>query len=96
MTINNSQLTSKFHCASYGEVRKSHRKNSLIIISDHTSEKLFRDYWDDNLFNFVLTDSAADFMKCTELDYAIENNSSIYLFEMFKETNYYIGEILEL
>lgn len=34
-TIDNKQLVSIFQCSSQGGMRKSHKTNSLVIISNH-------------------------------------------------------------
>ncbi|OPX93868.1 MAG: hypothetical protein A4E59_02489 [Syntrophorhabdus sp. PtaB.Bin027] len=46
--INNKDLQSIFQCSTQGGMRRSHRTNTLVIISDHT-KGLYKDKWENNI-----------------------------------------------
>lgn len=96
-TINNEGLASIFLCAPQGGMRRSHRTNSLVLISDHT-KSLYEDRWEDDIFHYTgmgkIGHQRIDFQQNKTLAESNDNVVEVYLFEVFRETEYvFIGQV---
>lgn len=52
ITINNKKLSQIFKCSEQGGMRRSHKTNSLILISDHT-KGTYDDHWDGSILYYT-------------------------------------------
>ena len=96
-TLNNKELQSHFKCSSQGGMRRSHKTNSLVLVSDHT-KSTYEDKWVDDVFHYTgmgLTgNQSLTFHQNKTLDESKTNGIHLHLFEVFEEGKYvYIGEV---
>lgn len=96
-TIDNDTLRAIFQCSSQGGMRRSHKTNSLVLISDHT-KSTYEDKWLGKIFHYTgmgLTgEQSLTFHQNKTLVESKENGVDLYLFEVFDEGHYvYIGEV---
>lgn len=95
--INNQELHEIFKCGNMGGMRKSNKKNSLVIISDHT-KSLYDDKWIDNVLHYTgmgkLGDQKLDFRQNKTLAQSDTNSINLFLFEVFNPGKYiYMGKV---
>lgn len=95
--LSNYNLTTIFLCSPQGGMRKSNKTNSLVIVSNHV-ESIYDDRWvGDTLFYTGMGtkgDQSFDFMQNKTLFNSDSNGVSVYLFEVFVDTQYtYIGKV---
>ena len=97
--INNAQLTHLFKCGIQGGMRRSHKTNTLVIVSDHT-KKIYEDTWEDNTFYYtgmgMVGDQSFDFAQNKTLAQLPLNGVEAYLFEVFEEGAYIFRGKVEL
>ncbi|CAH1203026.1 hypothetical protein PAECIP111891_02205 [Paenibacillus allorhizoplanae] len=96
-SINNNQLTSIFLCSPQGGMRRSHKTNTLVIVSDHTN-LLYEDRWEGKVFHYTGMgqngDQDINYMQNRTLAESRTNGVEIHLFEVFRESEYiYMGEV---
>ena len=86
--INNAQLTHLFKCGIQGGMRRSHKTNTLVIVSDHT-KKIYEDRREENTFQYtgkgMVGDQNLDFAQNKTLAQLPLNEVDGYLFEVFEE-----------
>lgn len=51
-TLKNNGITDIFKCAPQGGMRRSHKTNTLVLVSDHT-KALYEDRWEENVFHYT-------------------------------------------
>ena len=95
--LNNSQLANIFKCAPQGGMRRSHRTNTLVVISD-PFKSLYKDRWQEETFFYTGMGQSGNqsFYHSQNKTLFNSNNSDIevYLFEVFEEKVYtYIGKV---
>lgn len=91
-TITNAELSGIFKCATQGGMRRSHRTNSLVIISDHT-QYLHQDRWvcTDLVYYTGMGlegDQSLDYLQNTTLYESPTNGVSPYFFEVYEPRQY--------
>ena len=96
-TLTNKELQSHFKCSPQGGMRRSHKTNSLVLVSDHT-KSMYEDKWVEDVFYYTgmgLTgNQSLTFHQNKTLDESITNGINLHLFEVFEEGKYvYIGEV---
>jgi 5-methylcytosine-specific restriction protein A len=96
-TIDNDTLKAIFQCSLQGGMRRSHKTNSLVLVSDHT-KSTYEDKWLGKIFHYTgmgLTgEQSLTFHQNKTLIESKENGVNLYLFEVFEEGHYvYIGEV---
>lgn len=96
-SIVNSQLTNIFKCSPQGGMRRSHKTNTLVIISDHI-ESIYDDRWINNIFHYTgmgqTGDQSLDFQQNKTLAQSDTNGIEVYLFEVFEPGKYtLIGQV---
>jgi 5-methylcytosine-specific restriction protein A len=97
VTIDNQKLQDIFKCSARGGMRRSHRTNSLVLISDF-SKAVYEGRWIENEFHYTgmgLTgDQSLSFHQNKTLAESSVNNVDIYLFEVFEQGQYtFIGQV---
>jgi len=96
-TINNDQLCNTFQCSSQGGMRRSLKKNSLVIVSNHV-ESLYDDRWVGNVLHYTgmgrIGDQSHTYMQNKTLYESTSNGVEVHLFEVFKAKEYtYRGQV---
>lgn len=80
-----------------GGMRRSHKTNTLVLVSDHT-KAIYDDRWIGDTFHFTgmgrLGDQSLNFQQNKTLKESQVNGINSHLFEVFIPNNYvYIGEV---
>lgn len=99
-SIDNVQLMDIFKCSNSGGMRRSHRTNSLVIISDH-NKSIYEDRWvsDDRIHYTgmgLVGDQSLEYAQNKTLNKHQDNGVVPYLFEVFDSGNYLFRGQLEL
>lgn len=95
--ITNKQLVEIFKCGSRGGMRRSHKTNTLVIISDHTKE-LYEDKWIGDVLHYTgmgkKGDQSLTFSQNKTLAESNKNGIEVHLFEVFNKGEYvYMGKV---
>lgn len=94
----NNEIASTFQCSNMGGMRRSIATNSLVLIAKHINP-LYDDQWtEEGILNYTgmgtLGDQSISFGQNKTLATAKQNNIRVYLFESYKENQYYFcGEV---
>ncbi|WP_342045941.1 HNH endonuclease [Bacillus sp. OTU530] len=95
--LTNDQLSSIFGCGTQGGMRRSHKTNTLIIISD-PFKSLYEDKWDEDILYYTgmgkigPQDINSDQNKT--LNESNTNGVDIFLFEVFSPKKYrFMGQV---
>ncbi len=96
-TINNQQLREIFKCGPQGGMRRSHKTNTLVIVSDHT-KAIYEDRWVGDILHYtgmgMRGDQSLEFAQNKTLAESRVNGVEVYLFEVFQKGNYtYRGQV---
>lgn len=98
-TINNNQLKEIFKCSSQGGMRRSHKTNSLSIVSDHT-KAIYEDRWIENIFHYtgmgLSGDQSLTFAQNKTLFQSKTSGTDVFLFEVFESGRYIFRGQFEL
>ena len=90
-TIVNSKLTDIFKCSPQGGMRRAHRTNTLVIVSDHI-RGIYEDRWIDNTLHYtgmgLEGDQRIDAAQNKTLAESGTNGVEVFLFEVFEAGNY--------
>ncbi|CRK83003.1 HNH endonuclease [Neobacillus massiliamazoniensis] len=93
--INNEQLTSIFLCAPQGGMRRSHRTNTLVLISDKTG--LYKDRVEGDVFHYTGMGQVGDQTLTSQNKTLAESNHNavdMHFFEVLKPKQYtYQGRV---
>ncbi|MDC5703455.1 HNH endonuclease [Vibrio europaeus] len=95
--LDNQQLCEVFGCSPQGGMRRSHKTNALVIISNHI-KSIYDDRWDGELLHYTGMGSNGDqslsFAQNKTLAESNVNNVGVHLFEVFKDKEYtYVGQV---
>ena len=94
----NNEIANAFKCSNMGGMRRSIATNSLVLIAKHVNP-LYDDQWtEDGILNYTgmgtVGDQSVSFGQNKTLATAKQNNIKVYLFESYKENEYYFfGEV---
>lgn len=96
-TYSNEDIQQIFKCSSQGGMRRSHRTNSLVLISKQT-ESVYSDFLKNDLFHYTgmgkTGNQKISFGQNKTLNNSNENNVDMHLFVVFKEKKYvYYGKV---
>lgn len=96
-TVNNVGLSNLFKCGLQGGMRRSHRTNTLVIISD-PYKAIYRDRWIGDVFHYTgmgLTENQSlSFSQNKTLAESSMNDVDVHLFEVHEEKRYtYVGKV---
>ena len=90
--LSNDELCETFKCSSQGGMRRSHKTNTLVLVSNHI-KSIYDDKWNGDIFNYTGMGGAGDqslnFMQNKTLNESEENGVEIHLFEVFEEKKYF-------
>jgi predicted restriction endonuclease len=94
--LNNDQLTKIFLCAPQGGMRRSHRTNTLVLISDETG--IYKDRKEENVFHYTGMGQVGDQKLVSQnktLAESLENKVEVHFFEVYKPKEYtYQGKVM--
>ena len=95
--LNNKELSKLFICGNMGGMRRSHKTNTLVIVSDHT-KGLYDDKWFGNHLHYTgmgkTGDQSVTFSQNRTLNESDTNGVAVHLFEVYKPGEYvYQGEV---
>lgn len=96
--LSNSELTYLFKVSPQGGMRRSHRTNSLLLISDHTRGSVYQDRWVGDIFHYtgmgLRGQQSLDYMQNKTLAQSESNGIDVFVFEVFKRGNYtFLGRV---
>ncbi len=89
--LKNKDLRKIFQCGLQGGMRRSHRTNSLILVSDHT-RGIYKDRWEDSILYYtgmgLRGDQSISFSQNKTLAESKNNKIEIHLLEVFNSGEY--------
>jgi 5-methylcytosine-specific restriction protein A len=89
--LSNDGLVNIFKCSPQGGMRRSHRTNTLVIVSDHT-RGIYEDRWVGNTLHYtgmgLEGDQEINSAQNKTLAESSRNNVSVYLFEVLEAGKY--------
>lgn len=94
----NNEIASTFKCSNMGGMRRSIATNSLVLIAKHVNP-LYDDQWtEEGILNYTgmgtVGDQSISFGQNKTLATSKQNDIKVYLFESYKENEYYFcGEV---
>ena len=94
----NSEIANTFKCSNMGGMRRSKETNSLVLIAKHNNP-LYDDQWtDDGILNYTgmgtENDQSISYVQNKTLTIAEREGIKVYLFESYKDNEYYYdGEV---
>lgn len=94
----NSEIANTFKCSNMGGMRRSKETNSLVLIAKHNNP-LYDDQWtDDGIVNYTgmgtENDQSISYAQNKTLTIAEREGIKVYLFESYKDNEYYYdGEV---
>jgi len=96
-TIDNQELVDIFKCSPQGEMRRSHKTKTLVIVSDKT-KPFYEDVWKGDVIHYTgmgqTGDQSLSFMQNKTLAESNENGVQVHLFEVFEPKQYvYRGQV---
>ena len=96
----NNEIATVFECSYMGGMRRSHKTNSLVLIAKHNNP-LYDDQWNnDGIFNYTgmgtVGDQNINFNQNKTLVLSKQNGIKVYLFESYKDNEYYYDGEVEL
>lgn len=98
--LDNAELCAIFQCSPQGGMRRSHKTNTLVIVTNHVAS-IYDDWWDGNVIHYTgmgqKGDMSLNFNQNKTLNESPENGVSVHLFEIFKDKQYtYTGEVIRV
>lgn len=96
----NNEIATVFECSYMGGMRRSHKTNSLVLIAKHNNP-LYDDQWNnDGIFNYTgmgtVGDQNINFNQNKTLALSKQSGIKVYLFESYKDNEYYYDGEVEL
>ena len=96
----NEDIAKAFKCSNMGGMRRSKETNSLVLIAKHTNP-LYDDEWtEDGILYYTgmgtIGDQSIEFAQNKTLATAKEQGIKVYLFESYKDNEYYFNGEVEL
>lgn len=96
----NNEIANVFECSYMGGMRRSHKTNSLVLIAKHNNP-LYDDQWNNvGIFNYTgmgtIGDQSINFNQNKTLALSKQNGIKVYLFESYKDNEYYYDGEVEL
>ena len=88
--INNEELTELFKCSTQGGMRRSHKTNTLVLVSNHV-KSIYSDRWFGRELHYTGMGSTGDQTLGTQNKTLYESNFNgveVHLFEVFELREY--------
>lgn len=90
--ISNDDLCRIFLCSPQGGMRRSHKTNSLVLVSNHV-KSIYDDKWRGDILHYTGMGGSGDqkinFMQNKTLKESVGTDIEIHLFEVFEEKHYF-------
>lgn len=87
----NEDIINIFKCGPQGGMRRSHKTNTLILISDRT-RGIYEDIWENNILHYIgmgqIGNQSLDFQQNKTLYESDTNGVDVFLFEVFESKKY--------
>ncbi|WP_447555659.1 HNH endonuclease [Vreelandella sp. EE22] len=98
--LNNQQLCDIFKCSPQGGMRRSHKTNTLVIVTSHV-DSIYYDRWHGDTIHYTgmgqKDEMSLSFHQNKTLTESPENGVAVHLFEVFKKREYtYTGEMIRV
>ncbi len=98
LNLNNDDLIRYFLCRPQGEMRRSNRTNTLVIVSSHVAS-IYDDRWVDDVLHYTgmgqVSPQSLEFNQNRTLNESTTNGVAVHLFEVFSARAFtYIGEVV--
>ena len=95
--ISNTELARRFACSNTGGMRRSHKTNTLVLVSD-PHKGFYSDTWHSNILHYTgmgkTGDQRLDFGQNRTLANLSSSGVAAYLFEVFEPGSYtFIGRV---
>jgi len=95
--LKNNDLQKVFQCGLQGGMRRSHKTNSLVLVSDR-ARGIYKDRWKDNILYYtgmgLKGDQSLSFNQNKTLAESYNNGVEVHLFEVFESGKYiYQGRV---
>ena len=95
--LDNAQLCDVFGCSPQGGMRRAHRTNTLVIISNHV-KSIYDDRWEGDTLHYTGMgtngDQSLSFAQNKTLAESGANGVGVHLFEVFIDKEYtYVGQV---
>lgn len=95
--LDNARLCDIFGCSPQGGMRRSHKTNSLVVISNHI-KSIYDDRWDGNVLHYTGMgtngDQSLEFAQNKTLAESGTNGVQVHLLEVFQDKEYtYVGQV---
>ncbi|HHG3065573.1 TPA: HNH endonuclease [Vibrio parahaemolyticus] len=96
--LNNTELCDAFGCSPQGGMRRAHKTNTLVIVSNHI-KSIYDDRWSNGVLHYTgmgtKGDQSLTFHQNKTLAESKNNGVAVHLFEVFKDQEYtYVGEVV--
>ncbi len=95
----NTEINKAFGCSTQGGMNKSNSTNSLVLFVKH-NKSLYDDQWDGDVLNYTgmgqTGNQSVDYMQNKTLKESDTNGVTVYLFECFKDNEYYYDGVVVL
>ena len=96
--LDNEKLQEIFGCSPQGGMRRAHKTNSLVLVSDHV-KSVYGDRWIDDILHYtgmgLKGDQSLDFSQNRTLNESNTNGIYIHLFEVYAKGEYtYLGQVV--
>lgn len=96
--VDNKKLCSIFQCSPQGGMRRSHKTNTLVIISNHVAS-IYEDKWINDILHYTgmgqIGDQSLSFAQNKTLVEADQYSVQVHLFEVFVDKEYsYVGQAI--
>ena len=88
--VNNEELTELFKCSTQGGMRRSHKTNTLVLVSNHV-KSIYSDRWFGKELHYTGMGSIGDQTLGTQNKTLYESNLNgveVHLFEVFELREY--------
>lgn len=99
MVLSNKQVAETFDCGVMGGMRRSHKTNSLVLITDG-KKPFYHDKWYGEVLHYTGMgkegDQSLEYAQNKTLAYAKANGVDVYLFEVLAENRYTFRGNVEL
>lgn len=97
----NQQILDIFKCSPQGGMRRSHRTNTLVLISNCMGTELYKDKWIDNQLHYTGMGQIGDQVLIGNQNKTLAESKqidglAIHLFEVFEKKKYKYAGIVEL
>ncbi|HDY7423099.1 TPA: HNH endonuclease [Vibrio vulnificus] len=95
--LNNADLCEVFGCSPQGGMRRAHKTNTLVVVSNHI-ESIYDDRWSEGILHYTgmgtKGDQSLSFRYNKTLAESGSNGVSVHLFEVFRDQEYtYVGAV---